>query len=386
MTIKRAVSAVGLLLCICTLAGCWDAHELDTLSIIAGLGIDQSNTQGEYVFSVEIGKAQKSQISQNKDKQESAFLVLSCQSRTMLLAFEQFRLKNSRELFLHPNQIVIFGKDLAKKGLTPLIDMLLRNHESRLEVWTAVADGSAADILNTKTKQEPITAAVIDRLMQNATSISNRYTTTVYDMISHIEDKGTALIMPIIGKAEEPESTSLQISGSALFLHDKMVGELSADETLGYLFATGMHDGLLNVPMDDGTAVMQISYLFSNAKPVISNGSVSVELNVQALLAVGELLGFKNQSIVDLMPKIREAAQQAIIEKISATFKKAQSYKTDIYGFGTMIYRQYPQQWDAMKDNWDNIFSQLTLKLSVKAQLSNTGFVTDSIEMKGDKP
>ncbi len=386
MRVKRAVSLLMLFVFILTLTGCWDARELDTLSIVAGVGIDASGQQGEYDFSFELGKAQKSK-SQSKDSTQSApYLLLSATSKTMLLAMQQFRFKNSRELFLHPNEVIIFGDDLARQGIAPIMDMLMRDHESRLDVWALVADGTARDILSADTKQEPIPATAIERLMENASGISKFYGTKMIQLISRLADKGTSTIIPIVKTVNEPESTVLALSGSAVFNNDKMVGSLSEDETLGYVFAMGdVVDGNMEVPMPDGTAVLEITNLTSDARPVLKNGRIIIELNVNALLAVGELQGFKNKKMDDLIPQIEKAAADEIVNTITSTFVKTQSLKTDIYGYGISIYKNYPKEWEKMKDDWDHIYAGIELQLKVKTQLSNTGLIVDSLEMRGAK-
>lgn len=386
MKLKRTLSLLLLMIYMLTFTGCWDGRELDTLSIVAGVGIDAAPGEDEYAFTVEIGKAQKSKSDGEGSAQSDPFLILTTTNKTMRLALAEFRLKNSRELFLHPNQVVIFGKDLARQGIGPIFDMFMRDAESRLEVWVLVADGTAKDILSTETKQEPITAAAIARLMENASGISKSYTTKMIDLVSRLAGKGSSSIVPIISKVEEPSSTSLSLSGSALFDNDKMVGQLNIDETKGYIFAMGdVQDGILEVPMEKGRAVLEISELSSRHSPVLSGDEVTIELEINALLAMGELQGFDGLNMKELFPQIEQAAKVEILNKIITTFRKTQLLKTDIFGYGNSIYRKYPKEWNNMKDDWNNIYSRITLVLTVKAQLLNTGLIVDSLDMQGAK-
>lgn len=386
MRTRRAAAVLLLLASILALTGCWDARELDTLSIVAGVGIDASGTQGEYDFTVEVGKAQKSKSGGDNNSKSAPYMLLTATDKTMLLAMQQFRFKNSRELFLHPNQVIIFGQELAAQGLGPVLDMFIRDHESRLEVWAFVADGTAGDILSVETKQEPIPAAAVARLMENASGISKYYGTKMIELFSRLADKGTSTVIPIIKKIEEPDNTGLALSGCAVFNNDKMVGTLSEDETQGYIFAMGdVEDGLLEVPMPEGTAVLEISNLSAKASPMLKDGRITIKLTVNALLAIGELQGFKKKKMDELMPQIEKAAADKIVKEIAGTFVKTQLLKTDIYGYGLSIYKKYPKEWEKMKDDWDNIYAGIELQLKVKTQLSNVGLIVDSLEMRGAK-
>lgn len=383
---KRTVSLLILCLYILALAGCWDARELDTLSIVAGVGIDASGQPGEYDFTMLVGKAQKSKSSGASSTQNAPYLLLTTTNKSMSLALDDIRFKSSRELFLHPNQIIVFGKDLACQGLGPVLDMFIRDHESRLEVWAFVADGRAGDILATDTKQEPIPAAAIERMTRDASGISKYFGTKMIELFSRLADKGTSAILPVISRTQEKDSLNLALSGSAVFNDDKMVGTLNAEETQGYVYAMGdMHDGILEVPMQDGTAILEISKVSSKASPFLKDGKVTIKLDVDTLLAVGELQGFPNQNMGTLMPQIEKAAAAGIVNQIVDTFIKTQSLKTDIYGYGISIYRKYPKEWEKMKDNWDNIYSGIELNVTVKTQLTNTGLIVDSLDMRGTK-
>lgn len=383
---KRVLTLFVLLIYILTLTGCWDARELDTLSIVAGVGIDTAPQQGEYVFTMQIGKAQKTTSGKNSSTQNEPYLVLEATDKTMLLAMEQLRLKSSRELFLHPNQVVIFGKDMAAQGIGPVMDMFIRDHESRLEVWVLVADGTAKDVLAVDAKLEPIPAAGIARMMVNASGISKYYGTKMIELVSRLADKGTSSIIPIISTVEEDGNLLLSLSGSAVFNNDKMVGQLNIDETRGYVYAMGdVKDGILEVRLEDGTAVSEISSLSAHSSPLLKDGKITIELNVNVLLALGEIQGFKDQKMVELLPKIQKAASDEIAKIIVNTFAKTQSMETDIFGYGLSIYKKYPKEWEKMKDDWDSIYSGITLNLTVNAQMSNTGMVADSLDMRGTK-
>ncbi len=368
------------------LPGCWDARELDTLSIVAGVGIDTAKDAGQYDFTVQVGIAQKSGEKDGGGGQDEPSMMMTATDSTLLLAFEQLRLKSSRELFLHPNQVVVIGKDLAKQGIQPILDMFLRYHESRLQVWVLVADTTAKELLNTKTQQEPITAVAISRILDDQAGISKYYSTNMIEFTSRLIAKGTSSIVPLIASQGEEDNQRLALVGSALFNEDKMVGELNEEETLGYVMAMGeMEDGIIQVPMEEGTAVLHITSLDSNAKPRLSNGAVTIDLKISAVFAIGELQGFAGVKMDDLFPKIQKAALQTVMDSIGKTFKKTQQLKTDIFGYGISVYQNYPKEWRTMKDNWDEIYPNITLNITAKGQITNTGKINDSLNMKGSQ-
>lgn len=370
------------------LSGCWDAQELDSLSIVAGIGIDEAQDAEDVCVTVQIGKSKAGQETKKDGSGEGGdpFILLQASEKSVLLALDRMRLKNSRKLFLHHNQIVIIGSQQAKKGLEPVLDLFLRDHETRLDSWIIVSEKKAVDLLEVRLVQEPITAIGMTRILEQQKKVSPHLVTNMLNLTMTLTDKGTSSVIPIMDTTEETGKEKLAVTGLAVFDDDKMVGRLGIEEMLGFSLAMGdMAGGNINVELEDGIAVMDISTVTSKATPSIS-GPVKVALEVDAQLTVGELVGFKDVPMHDLFPRLETAANEAIKELIENTFKKTQQFKTDIYGYGLSIFRKHPKEWtQALRDDWDNIYSDILLDVKVKSVVLTTGKIADSLSMRGDQ-
>lgn len=371
------------------LSGCWDAQELDTLSIVAGIGIDEAQDPEDVCVIVQIGKSkagQEMKRESNGKGGDDPFILLEASEKSVLLALDRMRLNNSRKLFLHHNQIVIIGSQQAKKGLEPVLDLFLRNHETRLDSWIVVSEKRAIDLLQVKLVQEPITSIGMSRILEQQKKVSPHVVTNMLDLTMTLTDKGTSSVIPIMDNTEMASKENLALTGLAIFDDDKMAGRLGIEETLGFSLAMGdMTGGYINVTLEDGTAVMNISAVKTKATPSIS-GPVKVALEVDAQLIVGELVGFKDVPMHDLFPRLETAANKAIKELIENTFAKTQQFKTDIYGYGLSIFRKHPREWtQALRDDWDDIYSNMILDVKVKSVVLTTGKIADSLPMRGDQ-
>lgn len=382
-TVKAAVLA-ALALAAAVVPGCWDATELDALSIVAGMAIDVAENKNDVDVTVQIGKAGKE--AEVSGGGRNNFIILDATGKTVLSALERLRQKNSRDIFLHHNQIIVISSERARKGIEPLFDLFLRDHETRLEVWVLIAENTAKEVLEVELIQERITAVAIARIMENQSKISPHLAANLLDIVSRLVDKGTSTIAPIIDTVKVEGQTKLLINGLALFDDDKMVGRLSAAEVQGFLLAMGhMKGGALEVPMDEGTAVLPITAVSTKVTPVLKDDTITIKLEVDAQLVVGELVGFENIKMLDLFPRLEEAAQRTITRLIKDTFEKTQQYETDIYGYGLGINRKYPKEWKDIKDDWDAIYASVTLDVTTKATVLNTGKIADSMSMRGEE-
>ena len=112
-----AAAATALLLLISS--GCYDIVELDTISIVTGVGIDRDEKPGLIRLTVQVGKAETfgGGGETGKEISEKAYLVLDATDRSIVGALDSLRQDNSRTLFLHHNQLIIFGESHAKTEL-----------------------------------------------------------------------------------------------------------------------------------------------------------------------------------------------------------------------------------------------------------------------------
>ena len=65
-------------------------------------------------------------------------------------------------------------------------------------------------------------------------------------------------------------------------------------------------------------------------------------------------------------------------EYINRAIDKAKSLKTDIFGYGNMIYKKYPNYFNSI-DNWDEVFPNLKIDINVQFTLAHKGSLEQSI-------
>ena len=74
---------------------------------------------------------------------------------------------------------------------------------------------------------------------------------------------------------------------------------------------------------------------------------------------------------------VEKAFQQDIEDRIELALKQVQhEMKADIFDFATDFYREYPQEWKAAKNNWDEIFPNVKVITDIHAYVRRPGLVT----------
>ena len=166
------------LLCLITLllalvpGGCWDAREINTLSLVSGIGVDAGQNPGQYDVTVQIRK-----IADREADPENPFLLLEATGTNVLEALEEIRLVNNRELYLHQNgssssATIRLPRHPPAAGRVPAL------HETRMDVWVVISQCPAKDILQVELVQEPISATALARMMQGQADLSPSWPST----------------------------------------------------------------------------------------------------------------------------------------------------------------------------------------------------------------
>lgn len=368
------------------LSGCWDEHELNTLSIVTGVGIDSTQDPGTALFTLQVGKVTNSSDKKGTSSEDRASFTFETEAESPLSAIEKIKYENSRTIFLHHNQVLLFSKEQAKKGVFPYLDYFLRSREARLEVWVAVVDNNAKDILNDSFSQEKFSSQTISQMMVNETNISEGMTSTLLKFSSKLLEETTAPVLPILKSQEREGEKRLFITGMAVFKDKTMVGELSSTETDGYLWATSeINGGSIDISTQEGSAVLMID----NSRPTVNisiddKGKVQVKIDINADMTIGEIKGYTQMMLPELIGYLKTEAAKTIEEKVRSAFVASQALHSDIFGYGETIHQQYPKEWRKLENTWDSTYQNIDLAVSVKVKIPDTGQTGKTLTM-GEK-
>ncbi len=369
---------------ICT--GCYDIRELEGIAIVTGIAVDQTKYPDTIQFTVQIAKAEAIAAKGGGTGGDSAVMMMDSTAHDVIDALNSLRHDNSRELFLHHNQVVIFGRSLAEVGITSYLDAFLREYESRLEVPFIVADGNAKDVLGTEMELEKIPAIGIRRMVRHKTQISELFGNNMLSFVSKMMENTTSPVAPIIKIIEEEETKRLSLSGLAIFKGDKMIGELNQTQSRGFAWLMGkIQDSSVTIDTKKGKAELEIIGSSSKIKPTFDGERLNIKAEIKGIFNVTELKGLHNIEIDELIDLLVRSTKQEIKKLILSCFKVCQNLNTDIFGFGEYIRKHHPNQWEKLRARWDNIFPAINLSLEIDVTIEDLGKISFTPNLRGEK-
>lgn len=366
------------------LTGCWDTHELDKLFIVTGVALDQAVDTEQMDITLQIGQTSASLSGSGEaNSPEEAIFLLKTASDTVMGGFIEFNRDGGYRLMLNHNQILLVGSDLAEQGIKKRIDMFVRDPQARLEIPFAIVDGRAESILSAELAQENNTGIFLANVFRDLSSVSRKYEVRLIDLISGLMDETAAPVAPILNVVRGDDGEEIKVVGMAVFQGDRMVGRLSNNQVLGYVWTMGnVRKSSVSAGNAQGKVVFYLNRLDCNPKfDLREDGGLRLTLDTNATLTVSEISGFNGTTQEELMPILKKLAEDEIRQTISDTFLTACTLKADIYGFGKKVHNQYPNEWTMMKDQWQDVFADMELITNVRVDLPSVGKNLQGLEM-----
>ncbi|WP_209121597.1 Ger(x)C family spore germination protein [Alkalihalobacillus sp. BA299] len=377
---KKIVIVVVLIL---FLAGCWDRKELTEIGMVAALAIDQNPKTGEYEVSSQF--LRPAAESTQTPSPERPFLMVTTSGKTIFEAMRGTNKTTDRKGFFAHNKVIIINERVAKEGLIPVLDALQRGKEIRGYVWLCIAkDVDASKILEMKSDNiARIPAKYINSLIDNAEQEAAKINILTFQkkmLASGIDPVAGVFITE---KTVTEPFERIKLIGGAVFQKDKLKGFLNDKETRGYHWVTeekAAQLGAVSLPslLEEGKFVtVEVRKVRSQIKPEVKGEnqfSFTIEVKEDGRITdqqASEKFEDRKQQ-VDYFRKIEAENKKLIEEEIDLAVKKAQQYKTDIFGFGQALNKENPEVWNKVKDNWEEIFADVSYEVNANVDITSS--------------
>lgn len=400
------MKAIRLLL-LCSLlllqTGCWNRVELNDIAIISATGVDWEGGKWVLTNQIVIPKAISGQAGGGRT---AAVNVFSSTGDNFRIAISKASQESSRRLYFSHNQIVIIGQEAARKGFGPLLEAYLRNHDSRETVDVFLSKSTARLMLEQLIPLEQIPGAAIQRMIVNEEKSSSSYRQmTIHQVLMDLLGHTKATSIPGLALAGSDESTDkvealshtstpskVRLSELGLIYGDKLVGWISDEQSKGVMWLTNHVDKTTvsfacsaGGKSREGSSA-RILHSSTKLKPQQRGDKWVMKVDIAA---DGSLL--ESDCGGDLMKpeevrNVERLVEERIASIVTDGWEVVRKHKTDVLGFGTQIYKQYPKAWKAMESRWKEEFPLMEIELNVNMKLSSTGMSGKSFKEAQKKP
>ncbi len=382
---KRVIFVI---LSILLLSGCWDRKELKEIGIVGAIAIDKDPETGEFILTSQILNP-AAQSPQNSSPTKP-FLLKTTTGKTIFEALRKTNQMVDRESFYAHNKVIIVSEELAREGLISILDSFYRGKEVRGYVWICIAkETNARKILEEENVGvSRITANFLKHAVEQTETHLNSVST---NMLTFYKDALKAGTNPVAGvliieekdKDKYSQKSNIRLSGAAMFKEDKLVGLLNESETRGYRWITGqIKTGAMSLPTDlqEGKFVsVDVIKLDAKIVPEVKGKRISFSIHIteEGKVTEQQLTVKFNDSKqqIHFLEALEEENQKVIEDEVNQVIEKAQAFQTDIFGFGSVLNKKYPEIWNQVKDEWPETFAKVSYTLHMNVNITSSGLM-----------
>ncbi|MGE5485428.1 MAG: Ger(x)C family spore germination protein [Ignavibacteriales bacterium] len=372
------------------LGGCWSRKEITEIAIVLGTGIDLL-PDGRIRLSVQIARpgAFYGGGEAGGGGRQPASWVVSGEGKTVEEAARYLAMRVPRELYWGHSIILVFGEEMARRGLRPVGDFFNRERQPRETMWVMVAEGEAKDVLECNSVLEKTSAQAAAFLTRMRTG----FAVQIREFTEMLASKGvqpvaTRVIVKELGTTQGPTQEGMapaqrqvEVSGVAVFSEDRLIGWLDDHETRGLLWLKGeVVKGCIAVPSPeepDKEISLRTRQGQTKIIPQYDGGRVRFDVKIKTEADIVEQQSLENLARPEKIKALEKLMGEEIRTRATAALEKAQrEYGVDIFGFGDAFHRKYKRDWQKLKDRWDEEFARAEVSITVEAHVRDTGLLT----------
>lgn len=339
------------------LTSCVQKNIVDDINIVSGFGYDtheDEKVKGTAIINV---------YKEDKSVSNESFEAIATQSKAIMRKLQQ---KSSDPLVSGSLEVVLFGKELAEKGIIQIVDTLERDPTIGSNLYLAVVDGKASKLLKEELGNQGTGSYLSTMLEHNMTRRelpqSNLHL-FLFAYYSRVRDP----FLPFI----QLEDNKVNIKGVALFKDDKVVSYV-ADEDMFFFKALLLNfkNGTYTFKVEDEfvttyNLTLKRDFEITNT---LSDPNVDLEIKLEA-----HIREFSGKALdPDTIEKIEKAFEDLINKKAEELLKRFIEENIDPVGIG-LLAKSQTRNFDYEK--WQEVYPKAKINVNTNVIISETGVV-----------
>lgn len=381
------------------LTGCWDSRELNKLAFTAATAIDYKEGQWIVSYQVVVPSALSSLTANGPSK--TPVTSFSTQGKTIRDATWRNSLESPRHLYFSHNRAIIVSSAAVQQGLSQLIDVYLRNLDSRETVSVLITEGEARQFLNQLMQIQIIPGDGIEEMIKLESKVlSNLPNVNMYDLALELLGTAKSAVLPEIVISGSPSvtnpdelsktklSSKLRLGRLAVINQDKLAGWISKQDALGVSFIRNKVNRTVlpfKCEKSEVDSAFQINHTKTRLTPHKNGEHFMIEVDVKG---EGELLETNCPSDLNEPNTVRmmeEQLEKEIVENINSSWEAVKKLKTDVVGFADLIHRKYPKEWKQLGPKWQTEFPQTEIQTKADITIKRVGLTEKSFKLQSEK-
>jgi spore germination protein KC len=368
------------------LTSCVGKREITDLSIVLAVGLDKGSNEETVKVTTQLARPAdaRGQTGAPSGQTGEPILSLVAEGKTIFEAVRNLSSFSSRRVFWAHNFVIVINEELAKEGISDIIDFFTRNPELRMKTWIVVTPDKASEVVSTMSGLEVVPGETLQKLFRYTRLSNFAPQSEIMDILAAFLNKSSE---PLLARVfldkvkvsnEKPEKGAsvkqIKLEGAGIFREDKLVGILNGKETRGLLlFREKLESGIITIPCID-TKKEDISIELEkqkfDVKPIVKNNTITFHANLETEVSVVEAGCPFSIDHDQQVKKLEKQVEKQLKTEIETTINKIQQeYKSDVLELGQVLNNKYPAKWKQVEDKWMDVFPTVEITVQVNSKI-----------------
>lgn len=357
-----------------TLCGCMKAAELKERTIIRMVGVDVDGEDFVLTMSQFSPQAQSGEKSSSSKTQ-----VVQTRGRSISEAIDAVSHYSGNEVFLGNSSFLVVGRDAARQGLEKVLNFFNANHEVSPELYVAMAQGDAAEIIQVQSQGDSGPTqlkSLVEQGQQNG--LLGR--PTLKDIVNRLQGEYTQPYLPLIETVQSQDDEQLlRIAGMAVFRDGKLLDTLSIEQTRGVLWATDeLSRAIVTVDFGEekhARASVELEESKSRMQVSLRDGKPVLHLSIHTQAGIKEVLSETGGGVeIDQLPQIQNAVSAQIKSTVEEVVGKVFfAEKSDIFRYSEFIRKEEPDYWKLHHEDFEQVVQDCSFEIDVTCIIDHPG-------------
>lgn len=355
-------------LCILIVAGCAQKKIIDDLALINAIGYDFSDDKENPL------KVTSTFPIITKDRQYDR-KTITVTAKSGKETREKTKYQTNLQLESGQLRVAVFGTEVAKQGLYPILSTLIRDPTIGTRVKMALGKNGASEILNLQIENEGQNATYLEQFISKMNIESRRINYNFFQFLRDYFDDGIDPILPIF----KVENKNIGFDGMGLFQEDRLIEILNPLQSqLLFLMRKDIQHGILvHEIVLESEKKESIILMYEQTDYRIKVNSPSTDqrtatIYVELLGDVLEYTGEADFSDPKIGAKMEKLIGDYVNKRGSELILNFQKLQVDPLGIGQYI-RNKMEYRDWKNLNWRDAYPNMNVEIQAVVKINSSG-------------
>lgn len=393
--VKRISHLFCTLISVLLLSGCWDMVNIEERGFIVAMAVDlvedneNANDHNRLLLTSQIAVPPNLGTPSNSGAGGGkGYMNLSATGESMYAIAQDVANQTNKIPFFEHVKLVVVSEEVAAipELFANVMDVLIRNRDTRRGIKVLIAKGKAKDILNIEPENDKLPARYINKILDNSlTKTGEIRPVRVGDIHEYLLTESSFVLAKI-----SPGDKKLNFEGGSVYNGHakKTTGSLNMDEMLGFDLIIGENvRGPIVFDFNDQLTIYSIRGASSKIKINDKDPkNITITISIKLEGEIQETFGTVLLSEKGVIKGLERAITKKVEEITKKTIHKAQKdLETDIFGMEDKLKKFHYDTWKEVHNNWDhgeNYFSKSNIHVNVNVKVRTDGVVDISKDKK----